>query len=389
MYKKEIVNIICKNHTYEYVLLNKEFKFLNCSNGLETYVGKCEEIDVLLDIFELMPELVGTETDLLDVLHGKQEHFTIPHVWKDDTTCVNIHVSLGTKVENSLLILLEDVSDVMIQHRLLAQSTNENALLLAEIENKNRQLKSFNEEMQKLVEKEVSKNIEKQHMLELQTRHAQMGEMISLITHQWKQPLSVIQTLGTLLKMKYELGTLSSELAVEKIENILQQADHMSQTVNDFQKFFTPSKKRAVFNVKKTIRTALELVKMDYAISNIELSIEGDEEAMVKGYANEYNQVILSLLQNAKDAFAKQEKANKYVQIEVRQEQEYSLVSMRDNAGGICQKNIDEIFTPYTTSKKNGSGLGLYIAKSVIENNMQGKIWVENRHDGAVFFIRI
>ena len=96
-----------------------------------------------------------------------------------------------------------------------------------------------------------------------------------------------------------------------------------------------------------------------------------------------------SLLQNAKDAFAKQEKPNKYVHIYVRQEQEHSLVSIRDNAGGIFQKNIDEIFTPYTTSKKNGSGLGLYIAKSVIENNMQGKIWVENRHDGAVFFIRL
>jgi len=389
MHTKEIVNIICENHTYEYILLNKELKFLNCSNGLGKYIDKSEDIDKLLDIFELMPELVGTETALFNVLHGKQEHLTIPHVWKDDNTCVNIYIYLGEKVENSLLVLLEDVSEMMIQHRLLMQSNNENALLLAEIENKNKQLKIFNEEMQRLVTEEVYKNLEKQHMLELQTRHAQMGEMISLITHQWKQPLSVIQTLGSLLKMKYELHTLTLETTMEKIENILKQADYMNQTVHAFQKFFTPSKGRGTFNVKKTIHSLLELVKMDYALSNIEVSIEGDDEIMVQGYANEYNQVILSLLQNAKDAFEGQAKPNKYVHIHVKKEQEHSLVSIRDNAGGIPEEIIAEVFTQYMTSKKNGSGLGLYIAKSVIENNMQGKIWVENTQDGAVFFIKL
>lgn len=388
MYSKEVVKAICANHVYEYCIVSKQYEVLKHSEKVSKYCDK--EILTLetIDIFELIPELIGTETNLASIFDGTLKELMIPMVFKEPQDYINIHVQ-PNRAFDTLIVLFENITDSTVAQYHLRQANNNNLLLIEEVAQKNKQLEVFNEKMQKLVEEEVSKNIEKQHMLELQTRHAQMGEMISLITHQWKQPLSVIQTLGTLLKMKYELHTLTPELTVEKIENILQQVDYMSQTVHDFQKFFTPSKDRTMFNVKKTIDSVLELVKMDYALSNIAVNIEGDDEVMVKGYANEYKQVILSLLQNAKDAFVGQSKSNKYVHINVRKEQEHSIVSMKDNAGGISENLINELFTQYMTSKKNGSGLGLYIAKSVIENNMQGKIWVENTQDGVVFFIRV
>lgn len=351
MYSKEVVKAICANHVYEYCIVSKQYEVLKHSEKVSKYCDK--EILTLetIDIFELIPELIGMETDLASIFDGTLKEPMIPMVFKEPQDYINIHVQTN-RAFDTLIVLFENITDSTVAQYHLRQANNNNLLLIEEVAQKNKQLEVFNEKMQKLVEEEVSKNIEKQHMLELQTRHAQMGEMISLITHQWKQPLSVIQTLGTLLKMKYELHTLTPELTVEKIENILQQVDYMSQTVHDFQKFFTPSKDRTMFNVKKTIDSVLELVKMDYALSNIAVSIEGDDEVMVKGYANEYKQVILSLLQNAKDAFVGQSKSNKYVHINVRKEQEHSIVSMKDNAGGISENLINEIFTQYMTSKK-------------------------------------
>ncbi len=389
MHTKEIVNIICENHPYEYILINKNFELLNCSNGLEKYCSNIIYIDALFDIFELMPELLGMEEALQGLSQGLQEHIFIPYVWRDEHLCINIHVYQGKNIQDSLLILLEDISVMMKSKQISAQVNNENLLLITEIEEKNKQLKYLNEEMQRLVDGEVGKNKEKQHMLELQTRHAQMGELIALITHQWKQPLSVIQTIGTLIKMKHELGTLAPKLLVKKMDNILEQVGYMNQTVHDFQKFFTPSKKRDLFNVKKTIAAVLDLVRMDYALGNIDISVEGDDEVYIDGYANEYKQVMLSILQNAKDAFKSQVNSHKYIHIMVKREKEHTLVSISDNAGGIPKEIKDEIFTQYITTKTQGSGLGLYIAKSVIENNMQGKLWVESSEIGAAFFIEL
>jgi signal transduction histidine kinase len=243
--------------------------------------------------------------------------------------------------------------------------------------------------MKELVEEEVAKNEEKQHMLELQTRHAQMGEMIALITHQWKQPLSVIQTVCANLKLKYELDKLSPTFFMDKIDNILNQTRYMNTTVVDFQKFFTPSKAKSTFNLNENINTLLGLVATDYVHAHITVEVEEDEEVWIEGYPNEYNQVILSLLQNAKEAFLANPSKSMQIRIRISKKEGQSHVSIADNAGGISPTVLPKIFNQYESSKANGSGLGLYIAKSVIEGNMGGKIWAENSEEGAVFHIVI
>ena len=387
MYAEEIIHAIGLNHTYEYCIVNSDFKLLQHSEGLLIYCD-LEATEKGLSLFDIVPEFTGMEQELASVFDGSLRKYMIPLVFKEPSYYVNIHIHAST-TSPTIIVLFENITETTVAQQFASQVHNENLLLLQDVAEKNKQLKDFNEEMQRLVSEEVEKNLEKQHMLELQTRHAQMGEMISLITHQWKQPLSVIQTVGTLLKMKQEMGKLTSGIFLEKIENILKQAEHMKQTVNDFQKFFTPSKKRDFFHVKKTIESVLELVKMDYELHNIKIILEGDDEVEVKGYANEFKQVILSIIQNSKDAFTGQQNGHKYIKITVLKEKEYSIVRIADNAGGIPEEIIDEIFTQYVTSKRKGSGLGLYIAKSVIENNMQGKLCAVNLQEGAEFSIRL
>jgi signal transduction histidine kinase len=388
MYNKEIVKAICTNHLYEYCIVNRHLEVLKYSDNITTYCDKEILTTQKIELFDVVPELVGLEKELDRMFEDFSEDLLIPMVFKMPNNYINIRVHPNRSF-NTLIVLFENITKSTQAHLQLRQANNNNLLLIEEIADKNRQLEVFNQEMQELVALEVKKNLEKQHMLELQTRHAQMGEMIAMITHQWKQPLSVIQTLGTLLKIKYASGKLTQKLFTEKIDNLLSQATHLNQTVNDFQHFFTPSKKKVTFDMKETMTSVLELIEMEYALQNIKIILEEESPVSVSGYENEYKQVILSILQNAKDAFLLNTQKDKEISIRIAKQDNFSLVTIEDNAGGIPPKIIESIFAQYVSTKEEGSGLGLYIAKSVIENNMQGKLWVENTKSGACFYIQL
>ena len=383
-----MINAIFAHHLYDYCVVDRAFNIVSYSEHAEAYFDPAcfekEEINLL----EAVPEFVGLEDALQTLFQNQSDGLHLPTVFKAPDQYITIRVE-QSKDHQVLIVLFENITDATIAKQSVVQANNENLLLLKEIEEKNRQLEAYNHEMEKLVKAEVAKNLDKQHMLELQTRHAQMGEMIAMITHQWKQPLSVIQTISTQIKLKSKLQKISSGFLIEKVNTLLEQTRYMTDTVLDFQKFFTPSKSKARFNIKETIQSLLHLVKTDYIHTNIMLTIEGDEEVWVEGYPNEYNQVILSILHNAKDALLIEPFDEMEIIINVKEEHGYSLVTIEDNAGGVDVTLFNTIFNQYVTSKKKGSGLGLYIAKSVIEKNMGGKIWVENSNKGAIFYIKL
>jgi signal transduction histidine kinase len=388
MHNKEIIEAICANHLYEYCIANHHFEVIKYSDKISKYCDEEIFSRQYIALFDMVPELVGMEKELAFMFENESEDLLIPLVFKMPNDYINIRVHPNRNF-NTLIVLFENITSSTQAQLQLRQANNNNLLLIEEIADKNRQLEVFNQEMQTLVALEVKKNLEKQHMLELQTRHAQMGEMIAMITHQWKQPLSVIQTLCTLLKIKYASGKLTQTLFTEKIDNLLSQANHLNQTVNDFQKFFTPSKKKVNFDMKETMTSVLTLVEMEYALENIKIMLKEETPVSVYGYENEYKQVILSILQNAKDALLASAQENKQISIHIDKRDECSLVTIEDNAGGIPEEILESIFKQYVTTKEDGSGLGLHIAKSVIENNMQGKLWVENMEEGAKFFIQL
>ncbi len=385
---KEIVDAICANHLYEYLIVNASYEVVGYSAQISRYCDILLTEDTLCDLFCAVPELVGMEEDLALLLEGKSSSLSLPLIFKAPDQYVNLYVHQGTLSE-TCIVLFENITEKTHAKQQAAQVHNENLLLLDEIADKNRRLQIFSQKMKALVDEEVAKNIEKQHMLELQTRHAQMGEMIALITHQWKQPLSVIQTVCANIKLKYELGNLPLDLVMNKIDTILKHTQQMNTTVVDFQKFFTPSKSKSKFHLNETIRSLIGLVKADYVHSNIVLKLEETDEVWVEGYPNEYNQVILSILQNAKETFVSNPSENMQIHIRISNQDGKSHVCISDNAGGIPLEILPKIFDQYETSKSHGSGLGLYIAKLVIEKNMGGKIWVENSKEGASFYIDV
>jgi len=388
MHNKEIIDAIYANHQYEYLIVNKHYDVVGYSAQISQYCDELLREDATCDVFCAVPELVGMEKDLAQLLEGGSTSLSLPLIFKAPDQYVNIYVHQGTPSQ-TLIVLFENITEKTHAQQQEIQQHNENLLLLDEIADKNRRLQAFSQKMKELVAEEVAKNVEKQHMLELQTRHAQMGEMIALITHQWKQPLSVIQSVCANVKLKQELGKLTPTFFMDKIDNILNQAKHMNRTVVDFQKFFTPSKAKSKFNLRENITVLLELVAVEYVHANITLKVIGEEEVWVEGYPNEYNQVILSLLQNAREAFLSHSSDSKQITIHIAKRDNASHVTISDNAGGIAPLRLSKIFNQYETSKSEGSGLGLYIAKSVIERNMGGKLWAQNSEEGAVFHIVI
>lgn len=391
MHIQEVFNAIYSNHCYEYFIIDTNYKVIEYSDKVFDYCDTSSK-----DIFELVPELYGLDEQLEDILYGRVSSYKIPIVFKNNYY-VNIHIYPGRKYLGSikgsyyetLIILFEDVTTISKTKQQLIQEKNEKTLLLEDISTKNRQLEVYNSKMHQLVQEEIKKNLEQQKMLELQSRYSQMGEIIGMITHQWKQPLNAISMMANVLILKHRNNTLDTTVLEDKLNDIVVQVKYMSQTVNDFQQFFNPVKEKVYFKVYDTISSVLELVKTEYFNKNIVVTLKGDNSSRAFGLPNELNQVVLSILKNSKDEFFKSPKESMWIDIDVSTEDDSVKVEISDNAGGISEDIIDKIFDVHFTTKEDGSGLGLNISKNMIEEHMNGSLEVENIDSGAKFTIKL
>ena len=397
MHVQEILKAIYDNHHYEYLIIDSNMNIVEFSDKVfdfcETENKNCEQVPLEDAVYELC----GMQEEIRQIFLGKEKKFTLPYVFKAPDRYVHIHISPGRRhsvpdangyLYETVIILFEDITQLAKMQQQMVQEGNEKALLLKTISEQNHQLQLFNEEMQRLVDEEIRKNLEKQKMLELQERHSQMGEMISMIIHQWKQPLNAIQLIAQVLKIKTENNTCTPEFLLEKLDGIFKQVKFMDQTIYVFQNFFKPAKEKVKVNVYETLESLLELVRYEYEYKHIQIVLEGEKDVIGFGYPNEFTQVILTLMKNAKDAFEEHPSDNMQITLEVRSvEGGKACICVRDNAGGIPDDLIDDIFELYVTTKEDGTGLGLNIAKRVIENNMNGRITVQNTEEGAEFRI--
>ena len=393
MHIQEVFNAIYKNRLYEYLVINKKLDIVEFSDKVSIFCDNNPLESNAFNIFDFLPELYGMDDLINELFNGQRDSFTFPYVFKSPDLYVNIHIHPGRKKENTLnqyetlIILFENVTNMANTQQILIQERNEKTLLVKEISSKNKQLHMLNEKMQDIIDEEIRKNLEKQKMVELQSRHSQMGEMIGMITHQWKQPLSVIATIANILKLKLQQNTLNDDILKNKLNHITTQVTHMNQTVSDFQHFFNPSKEKIKFNLFQTIHTVFDLIGYEYTTNNIALKLTGDENIFIYGYQNEFNQIMLSLLKNSKDAFLENPHDSMFVQVSVEKEIDRIIIKVIDNAGGIPENIIDEIFNLYVSTKTEGSGLGLNIAKNILEKNMNGQLTVQNTNNGAEFHI--
>jgi signal transduction histidine kinase len=396
MHIQEILNAIYANHHYEYFVVNKALNVIEYSDRVFE-LCETEKIDCdSMTLYDAVAELHGLEKEIEKIFRGEQREFTLSYVFKGPDQYVHINLSPGRKLKRpdangyryeTMIVLFENITELANIQQKIIQERNEKSLLLKTISEKNKQLQIFNEEMQRLVDEEIKKNLEKQKMVELQARYSQMGEMIGMITHQWKQPLNVISLVKYVLQQKIHKEAYSEVFFLSKLEEIGRQVSFMDQTIRDFQDFFNPTLEKTKFNIYETLTFAMELVKYEYQFHNIELLLIGDRKIEAYGYPNEFNQVILALMKNAKDAFLEDPGTEMKIELEVDQYEQRPRVRIRDNAGGIPEEIIDRIFNLYVTTKSDGSGLGLNIAKNVIENNMDGELSVKNIDGGAEFTI--
>jgi signal transduction histidine kinase len=244
--------------------------------------------------------------------------------------------------------------------------------------------------LQSEVDKQLEKRMENEYLLMQQSKLATMGEMIGHIAHQWRQPLAQLGGIFMNLDAAYAHEDLSAEYLGERIQKGNELIKYMSQTIDDFRHFFEPNDNESLFDVQEYVESAINIIQASLTYAHIELEVSFPENLpQVKGYASEFSQVILNLLDNAKDVLIEREITNPKIQIEAFEVEGGICVTISDNAGGIDPLLIDKIFDIYFSTKhhRGGSGLGLYMSKLIIERKGMGRLHVQNSQKGASFSI--
>ena len=247
-------------------------------------------------------------------------------------------------------------------------------------------------ELQEEVDKQIEKRLENEYLLMQQSKLATMGEMIGHIAHQWRQPLSRLGGVFMNLDSAYAFGELDEKYFKERIKDGNELIKYMSNTIEDFRNFFIPNREKEVFKLEKYVQSAINIIRAALIYHHIKLEIITPKEPIfIYGYPSEFSQVILNLLDNAKDILIERETISPLITIESQIKGENIIILVKDNAGGINNEIIDKLFDIYfsTKIKRGGSGLGLYISKLIIEKKGMGKLRVKNGKNGAIFSILV
>ena len=263
-----------------------------------------------------------------------------------------------------------------------------NKTLEHRVKDQTKQLLELNQTLEQRVQEEILKNKEKQKMLFWQSRMASLGQMLANIAHQWRQPLTELSL--TMFNIKKSAKTNNIKKIDEYYKESLDIIENMSRTIDDFSNFFNPNKAKEKFFLDLAIDEALLITKklLQKEIIIINTSYEKIE---VFGVLNELSQVIINLIQNSSEAFNCNKISNKKIDISIIKKNNFAIIKYKDNAGGTSLDIMDKIFEPYFTTKhqNNGTGLGLFMSKMIIEKSLDGTIEVDNCYKGLEFNIKI
>ncbi len=242
------------------------------------------------------------------------------------------------------------------------------------------------EDITKLKELE-NEQIHNNKIIAQQAKMAEMGEMIGSIAHQWRQPLNAINAAAMKLNFSSHLNILENEEIQTKTKFIEQQSVKMSETITDFMNFFKPSTKKEDFLIINIYQKIFDFLEPQLTNHNIKLTLINGTDTTIYGFKNEFEHILLNLINNARDAFKNNDCDNKNISISIDEYKETTVLKVTDNAGGIPVEILNKIFNPYFTTKAQGegTGIGLYMTKVIIEKHFHGSINVTNDEDGAIF----
>jgi len=256
-----------------------------------------------------------------------------------------------------------------------------------ELKKVKKELEQLNNNLEFKIADEVEKNRQKEQQLFQQSRLAQMGEMLSMIAHQWRQPLAAISSTSSGMNLKAQLNKLDNDTAIYLTTKISNYSQHLSSTIDDFRDFFKPNKEKKEIKYDEIITSVLNIVETSIVNQNIKLVKKLQSKDVFNTHPNEIKQVLLNLLKNAEDILIENNIQNPTITIQTQN----GILTVSDNGGGIPKDIMPNIFDPYfsTKTKKDGTGLGLYMSKIIIEEHCGGELSVSNDENGAVFSIKL
>ena len=398
-----IVDDLSKNLlALEAVLSDPGYHVVRAGSGPEALRCLLEENFAMILLDVNMPVMDGFETAQVIREHDRFRHIPIIFITGVEKTDIQIFkgYSIGA-VDYILQPLVPEILKAKVA--VFADLFRKNSKLevrAQKIEKINEELKAVNAELQETkheLELETAERIRtleelrQRELLIHQSRMTAMGEMIGNIAHQWRQPLNVLGLQVQELGLSYKHGSFTKGLLDDNIAKAMGIIQHLSQTIDTFRDFLISSKEKTPFKAEEIIAKAVSLVEENYSSQGIHIDIGSDGDPQVIGYPNEFGQVLLNLLRNAKDALLERRVKDARITVRSWAENDRAVVTVTDNAGGITEEILDKIFDAYFTTKDlgKGTGVGLFISKNIIENNLGGRLSVRNVEGGAEFRIEV
>ncbi|MBF7065804.1 sensor histidine kinase [Aliarcobacter butzleri] len=258
-----------------------------------------------------------------------------------------------------------------------------------QVQNRENALESLNQNLSLKVQQGIEQAKQKDKKILEQAKLARIGSMISMIAHQWRQPLSQLSGILMELETTTRFKKVDNNYILNAIDKSDKMIEFMSNTIDDFRNFYKPDKKKEDFYVSNACKKAINIIDATLENLGINLILDIKDDKKIFGYPTEFSQVILNIISNAKDILIERNIKNPKIEINIESKGVLSIITIKDNAGGIEEKNLEQIFDPYYSTKDSskGTGLGLYISKLIIERNMGGDLSVSNNSEGAVFKI--